>query len=86
MLPELFDEPEAQAHDFAALEKDLLPSEKWKEVWLELPEIARTILSEEAGTGIGLGRNEAYGWFILFSSGQGPGFVWSERTLENTSQ
>jgi hypothetical protein len=59
------------------MERDLIPPDKWTEHIPLMPEEGR-IYIEDDPVGLGLGRNGICGWFILFSSGQGPGLVWAQ--------
>jgi hypothetical protein len=65
-----------------ALEKDLIPPERWKRLYkTTMPDIVKHEfeLQLKAGGSIGIGRNKKLGWFILVTAGQGPCLVWQEK-------
>ena len=58
-------------------EDDLIHPKHWKELYNEMPiECQRLIDDHEEG--IGIGKNEEFGWFTAFC-GQGPVMDWSEK-------
>jgi len=64
----------------ANYEDDMIPSEKWRELFNEMPKKCQEFVEEmeRAPDCMGLGKNEEYGWFIC-GSGQGTGVYWSEK-------
>lgn len=60
-------------------ENDLIPFEKWKELYDKMPEKCKKVVDDDSDDApIGIGRNKEYGWFIA-CSGQGPFIAWTEK-------
>ena len=60
------------------LERDLISSEKWPELFNQMPaECQKATTEGEPGASIGIGRNGEVGWFVL-GCGQGPFLIWAE--------
>lgn len=58
-------------------EDDLIPSEDWKELYDQMPKECQQLVDDDE-QGVGIGRNEEFGWFTAFC-GQGPIMDWSEK-------
>lgn len=65
------------------LERDLISSERWPKLYDKMPPFVQNIVNElkvdpwSCGCSIGIGRNDAVGWFVL-GCGQGPCVIWLE--------
>lgn len=64
------------------LERDLISSLKWKEMYDQMPVQCQNEVDKMDkpwdGCSVGIGRNDEVGWFIL-GCGQGPFVIWIER-------
>lgn len=62
------------------LEDDLINTEVWQKYYDEMPKKCKSVVDSKIPEGLGIGRNEKYGWFIM-GSGQGPSLLWSEKEV-----
>lgn len=65
-------------------EDDLIPFEKWKDYYDEMPDECKKIVDNPEGC-VGVGRNPELGWFVAFS-GQGPCIAWSEKKINENDR
>ena len=62
------------------LEDDLIHPDIWAELYNQMPLECKEVV-DEPPCGLGIGRNEKLGWFIM-GSGQGPCLLWQEKSKQ----
>ncbi len=60
------------------LEDDLIPPDKWRELYNQMPLECQRIVDGPNHYPVGIAKNDELGWFIM-TTGQGPVVMWSEK-------